>query len=105
MFVHVTVVPALTVSGDGWNEKFMMLTEFSCRDTVAVQLFEALTPVPFAVTVILSYAPANASNGTDELSVAVPLLPADTVTKVGEIEEFQLGTGSNPEGASVTTSE
>jgi hypothetical protein len=50
----------------------------------AVQLAEPLTPVPVAVTVMLSIVPSTASDGMVTLSVAVPLLPADTVSEVGE---------------------
>ena len=62
-----------------------------------MQLAELLTPVPFAVTFMLSIVPTTAFDGTVTISdgkvtvsVEVPLLPAGTVSKVGETLGNQL---------------
>ena len=53
--------------------------------TWAVQLPDPLTPVPVAVTVMLSIVPPNALDGTVTVRVAFPLLNAGTVIDGGEM--------------------
>jgi hypothetical protein len=52
--------------------------------TLARQLVEPLSPVPLAVTDMLSVAPITASSGIVTLRVAFPLLNAATTREVGK---------------------
>ena len=78
--VYVSVVPFAPLCELGEIVTLTPLVIVTC----AVQLAELLTPVPVAVTVMLSIVPPIAFEGTVTLSVAVPLFPGDRVSDVGE---------------------
>jgi len=59
--------------------------------TLARQLFELLSPVPFAVTVMLSIVPTIAPGEIVTLNVALSLAKAGTTSEVGNTLGDQLG--------------
>jgi hypothetical protein len=78
--VYVSITPLAPLCDVGEIETLTLLATF----TIAVQLAEPLTPVPFAVTVMLSTVPPIAPKGIVTLRVAVlSLLNAATTTDVG----------------------
>ena len=79
VYVSVALLAPLLELGE--IETLTLLVMVTC----AVQLLEPLTPVPVAVTVMLSIVPPIAFDGMVTLSVFVPLLNAGTTTGVGTL--------------------